>query len=154
MNRGRTPRGISLGLGLFLALLPGCQRIGPAAPPIQPGVHNLILEDTAGRIVLTADFHWPVGILTPGRNFTGEWQPAEVAPGVPQPWGLGSRTPVAYHAEIAAEGISVNLSFGHADDNVYLLGRETGGVFTGSWSRSTLAGSRVLGNFTLREDHP
>ena len=41
--------------------------------------------------------------------------------------------------------MSVDLSFGSADNNLYLLGPETNGQFTGRWSYTTLKESRPEG---------
>ena len=70
-------------LGLALAvLLTGCA--GPALK--NPTAGNLQLRNPAGKVVMTAEFDFPQGAITPGKNFTGRWKPLEVAPEVPKAW--------------------------------------------------------------------
>jgi hypothetical protein len=138
------------------ALLAGICTLAPACvhqgeTPISTTLsHNLILKDTVGNVVLAADFDWPGGALTPGRNFTGQWHPVWMSSAVRGFFTFTPDNSAKYHAEIASQNMSVDLTFGNADTNVFLLGTEANGAFTGQWSRTTLTGSQVLGNFTLR----
>ncbi len=134
----------------LLAALAGCVNGDTGALPNTGGPHNLELTDSGGRVVMTAELQWPEGELTPGRNFTGLWRPLAVAKTVPQDWTLNPEGYAKYHAEIASASTSFDLSFGNADNNVFLLGTESNGVYTGQWLKSTLTGATVMGNFTLK----
>lgn len=145
---------VCLLLAGVLALLPACRTTGEV-PYSTALARDLILYDSNGRVVLCADFQWPQGLLTPGRNFAGKWYPAWMASRVRGWWTLGPDNAAAYHAEMAAENMSVDLSLGQqVDENVFLVGRQAKGMFTGKWYLAGQHGAQAMGRFTLRYETP
>jgi hypothetical protein len=133
----------------LLALLAACVATHDV-PYSTAMARDLILYDAQGQVVLCADFHWPDDPLTPGRNFAGQWSAAWMSRSLRGLVTFGPDRTASYHAEMAAENMSVDLSLGQVDNNLFLVGTQTGGVFTGQWFQSGLTGNKPMGKFTLR----
>lgn len=150
-HRTPPPRSLpGLALMIFIGLLAGCS--SPAPPSLNAADHpecNLVLRNYAGRVVMLARFELPKEPLLPGKNFVGAWHPVEVAAEVPRVWQADGQGDVRYHAEIAAEDMSVDLTFGEADDNLYLLGHPENGYYAGVWYHGTEKGAQTMGDFAL-----
>ncbi len=146
-------------LGLVLA---GCVN-GPTDEHPVGIADNLRLMDANGQLVLAGRFDWPDGVVKPGQNFTGRWLPeftyTKDERVFPRAWEAGADGWVKYHAEVASENMSVNLTFGQADNNLFLVANQYDDpasayhqAFRGKWYYTTLAGMKEMGTFELRRN--
>ncbi|HVU37043.1 MAG TPA: hypothetical protein VHC95_01805 [Opitutales bacterium] len=136
---------------ILLSLLASCRSPAPRSlSEADCPDCNLVLRNYGGRVVMLARFELPREPLTPGKNFLGAWYPMEADAQVPHVWKANEQGAVKYHAEIAAEDMSVDLTFGDADDNLYLLGHPENGHYAGVWYHGTATGAQTMGDFTLR----